>query len=149
MDDVDGDGRILCATYTHARRHPMVLGHIGGWTPPVQLSVQQIVVLIVVTWLETTTWRWWGAPLPRSLSVLMAMAMPVLAAWLARRVRVEGRSLARAVLGWLTWLVSQGPGRVGGRPHRVPRRAMTLESTAVYVHPGAAGQVSRSRSHRA
>jgi hypothetical protein len=134
MDPVDDDDQVLCATYTHARRHPMVLGHIGGWTPPVQLSIPQIAVLIAASWIETLTWRWWGAHLPLSIAVLVAIGVPILAAWMARRVRVEGRSLARAGLGWLTWLSLTGHGRVGGRP-RVRGRAVALDRCQVYVAP--------------
>jgi hypothetical protein len=134
MDDSDGDSQIVCATYTHARRHPMVLGHIGGWTPPVQLSIPQVVVLIAGAWIETATWRWWGVHLPRSVAVLVAIAVPFVAAWSVRRVRVEGRSLARAALGWASWLSSIGPGRVGGRPCR-PGREVALDRCEVYVAP--------------
>jgi hypothetical protein len=39
---VHPDDEIICATYTHARRHPMVLGNIGGWTPPWQLKLVDV-----------------------------------------------------------------------------------------------------------
>lgn len=134
MDESDDDVQIVCATYTHARRHPMVLGHIGGWTPPVQLSIPQIVVLLAVAWAETATWRWWGAHLPVTAAVGVAIGLPILAAWLARRVRVEGRSLARATIGWATWLSHTGNGRVGGRPCR-RGRAVALDRCEVYMAP--------------
>ena len=46
MYDEDDDQSIQCATYTHARRHPMVLGSIGGWSPPFQLTMTQLGVLL-------------------------------------------------------------------------------------------------------
>jgi hypothetical protein len=127
--------QILCATYTHARRHPMVLGHIGGWTPPFQLSVTQIAVLLAMLWLEMQTWRWWGAHLPRLVGVVVAVALPCLLAWVVRRARVEGRSLPRAALGWLM-LLSMGPvARVAGRPYARSRTSV-LSEAEVFVAAG-------------
>ena len=113
--------QIICATYTHARRHPLVLGQIGGWTPPFQLTLTQIGVLLVALFLEVRTWHWWGAHLPRVLAVVVAVGVPALLAWAARRARFEGRSLPRAALAWFTFLLTPRRGQVGGRPHRVSR----------------------------
>jgi hypothetical protein len=131
----EDDGYILCATYTHARRHPMVLGHIGGWTPPFQLSVTQIGVLLVILWFEMQTWRWWGTHLPRTVGVVVAIAVPCLLAWVVRKARFEGRSLPRAALGWLSFLSAAPTGRVGGRPYRPPRAA-ALDRAEVFVAAG-------------
>lgn len=109
---------IVCATYTHARRHPLVLGRIAGWTPPFQLSFPQLAVLGVTLWVEVHTWRWWAGLLPRSAAILVAVGIPCGAAWAVRRARVEGRSLVRAAVGWLNFLGSPPGGWVGGRPHR-------------------------------
>jgi hypothetical protein len=113
----------------------MVLGHIGGWTPPFQLSVTQIAVLLAMLWLEMQTWRWWGAHLPRLLGVLVAVGLPCLLAWVVRRARVEGRSLPRAALGWLTFLSVAPLARVAGRPYQ-PSRAAELSHAEVFVAPG-------------
>ena len=100
MDD-DSDHQIICATYTHARRHPMVLGNIGGWTPPFQLTLVQVGVLIGAYVIEMQTWRWWGAKLPMTLAAIIAIGVPCLLAWVVRRTRMSmGRrasSTARAV----------------------------------------------------
>ena len=117
---MDGaDDHIICATYTHARRHPLVLGRIAGWTPPFQLSILQVLVLVGVFWLEMKTWRWWGGLLPDRLQVAFAIGLPCVLGWIARRTRVEGRSLPRAVLGWIGALTSPRQGAVTGRPHRL------------------------------
>lgn len=113
--------QITCATYTHARRHPLVLGQIGGWTPPFQLSLTQIGVLLVSLLVEVRTWHLWGAHLPRLLAVVAAVGVPALLAWAARRARFEGRSLPRAALAWSTFLLTPRTGRVGGRPYRQSR----------------------------
>ena len=134
MDD-DSDGQIICATYTHARRHPMVLGNIGGWTPPFQLTLVQVGVLIVTYLVEIQTWRWWGAKLPMTLAAIIAVGVPCLLAWVVRRTRIEGRSLPRLALGWARFAVLPRRGVVGGRPYR-PARPVALLRSAMYVAPG-------------
>lgn len=126
---------IVCATYTHARRHPMVLGNIAGWTPPFQLSLPQLAVLVVVFLLEMQTWNTWAPLLPRTSAMIIAVGLPCALAWAVRRARVEGRSLLRTGLGWLMLLSTPSAGRVGGRPYRLARAAR-LGRAQVYVAPG-------------
>src|SRR5688572_19420529 len=92
----DDASPITCATYTHARRHPMVLGRIAGWTPPFQLTISQLAVLLVMFLVLVWTWHLWGPLVPGSSGVLVVVGVPSGAAWAARRARVEGRSLPRA-----------------------------------------------------
>lgn len=127
--------QITCATYTHARRHPMVIGQIGGWTPPFQLSVPQILVLLVVVWLEYQTWGLWLGHLPPALAMGLAAALPCALAWAVRRARIEGRGLFSAALGWLSLLAVPRFGRVGGQSYR-SARAAPLGRTCVFVAPG-------------
>jgi hypothetical protein len=129
--------RIACATYTHARRHPMVLGQIGGWTPPFQLTPAQIGALLVCVLLEAQTWRIWGQ-LPPIMSVALAVAFPVAVTWGVRKGRVEGRSLVRAAAGYLTLLSRYGVGQVGGRAYRPARRSL-LAAPRVFVGVGNPG----------
>ena len=82
------DAEIVCATYTHARRHPMVMGQIGGWTPPFQLTLTQLAVLIVSFVIETQTWQYWGRFFPRMAGVVLALGLPCLLAWIVRRTRI-------------------------------------------------------------
>jgi len=112
---------IACASYTHARRHPMVLGSIGGWSPPFQLTMTQIGVLLASALVVNKSWHLWGPLFPPVLSALVALAGPVTVAWMARRVKIEGRSPARAALGWVTLLSAPRDGSVDGRPAREPR----------------------------
>lgn len=128
----DDDGRIACATYTHARRHPMVLGKIGDWTPPFQLTMAQVGVLLGVLFVEVQTWRFWGQVLPPEVGLFVFIAVPAALAWVVRRARVEGRSLLRAVAGWLAYLARPRDGRVGGRANRRARPAQ-LGMYRVYV----------------
>jgi hypothetical protein len=116
----------------------MVLGQIGGWTPPFQLTPAQIVVLLVTLVVEAQTWRWWGAFLPPFLSVILALGVPFGVTWAVRRSRVEGRSLVRAAAGYLALAARRGVGDVGGRPYRPERRA-PLAPVRVFVAADPAG----------
>jgi hypothetical protein len=113
----------------------MVLGNIAGWTPPFQLSLPQLAVLVVVFLLEMQTWKMWAPLLPRSVALIVAVGLPCALAWAVRRARVEGRSLARTGLGWLMLLSTPSEGRVGGRPYH-PARAVRLGKAQVYVAAG-------------
>lgn len=129
---------VACATYTHARRHPLVIGHVAGWTPPFQLSLPQLAVLAGMFWLEMQTWHLWGRFLPRTVGIIVAVCVPCAVAWVVRRARVEGRTLMRAAVGYLVLLSTPRHGRVRGRPLTVPR-ARALGHHRTYLAPGADG----------
>jgi hypothetical protein len=131
----DHPSLVQCATYTHARRHPMVIGQIGGWTPPFQLSLPQVVVLVVGYLIEAWTYRWWGGVLPQTVAVIGAVGLPCLLAWAVRSARIEGRSLPRAAAGYLAYAAMPRTGTVGGRPYR-PARPADLRWSRVYVSGG-------------
>lgn len=133
-EELEGE-QILCATYTHARRHPMVLGQIGGWTPPFQLTLTQVAVLLLGFWVEYATWDLWGGRLPRAMGVAVFIGVPATLAWLTRHARAEGRSLPRAGVGWLMLLCRSRSGRVGGRTYRSARPG-SPGRTPVFVAPG-------------
>jgi hypothetical protein len=128
---VGDDGVVRCASYTHARRHPMVLGRIAGWAPPFQLSITQILVVLGVFVAMTWSWSGWAPILPSSLALLAAIGVPVGAGWAVRHVRVEGRSLARTALGYLALWSAPTGGRVAGRPLR-HRRATRSRVVGVW-----------------
>ena len=67
---------IVCASYTHARRHPMVLGSIGGWSPPFQVTMTQLGVLLASALVINKSWHLWGPLFPPIVSVLLALAVP-------------------------------------------------------------------------
>lgn len=129
------DEQILCATYTHARRHPMVLGRIAGWNPPFQLSLTQLGVVIAILFIEVRTYKWWGALLPRMIGVLVMVIVPCVVAWAIRSTRIEGRSLPRAAFAYLSMLWMPKDGHVGGRPTRLARPAQPW-ITPMYVERG-------------
>jgi hypothetical protein len=116
---MDGhERRVECATYTHARRHPMVLGKIGDWTPPFQLTMPQIGVIVGAVLLETWLWRYWGAHLPAPLAITLFVTVPIILAWVVRHARVEGRSLIRFAGGAVAYMLRPRSGRAGGRSSR-------------------------------
>jgi hypothetical protein len=115
------DAGIACASFTHARRHPMVLGRVAGWAPPFQLSVTQLAVLVGSFLTLTSSRPAWSVAVPPGLSTVVLLGLPAGLAWAIRRVRVEGRSLPRAALGWLTLWSQPAGGVVGGRPVRDAR----------------------------
>lgn len=116
---------VVCASYTHARRHPMVLGRIAGWAPPFQLTITQILVLLAVFVALTWSWSLWAQFLPSTVALLVAGGAPMAAAWAVRRVRIEGRSLARAALGYVALWCTPAGGVIAGRTHRPRRPART------------------------
>lgn len=124
--------QIRCASYTHARRHPMVLGRIAGWTPPFQLSLTQIAVLLLTFFAMVKTWWLWAEPLPGTLALVLGAGVPVGLTWAVRRVRIEGRSLPRAAVGWVALWCTPQKGALRGRPYR-DRPAVSLGSVRMYV----------------
>jgi hypothetical protein len=134
LDD-RGDDRVACATYTHARRHPMVLGKIGDWTPPFQLTMAQVGVLLGMFLVETQTWRFWGPKLNPTVAIALFVGVPSLLAWGVRKARVEGRSLIRAVAGWFAYMARPRQGRAAGRSCRPPRLSVWA-TYCVYVADG-------------
>lgn len=119
------DTPIQCASYTHARRHPMVLGHIAGWAPPFQLTITQVLVGMATLILLTWSWQIWAPLLPSTLSLMVAVGVPSAAAWAVRHVRVEGRTLARTALGYGSLRSVPSTGQAGGRPLRPAGAART------------------------
>jgi hypothetical protein len=130
---------IGCASYTHARRHPMVLGSIGGWSPPFQVTMTQLGVLLASVLVINKSWYLWGPLFPPIVSVLIALAVPSLAAWAARRVKVEGRSPGRAALGWLSLMCAPHDGTVGGHPAREPG-AVSFGAGRTWLAPAPGGE---------
>jgi hypothetical protein len=113
----------------------MVLGRIAGWSPPVQLTITQLAVLIASFLVLVWTWPLWAPPLPDGAAAATMAGGPIAAAWAVRRVRVEGRSLARAGLGRVALWCAPHSGAAAGRAQR-PRRPVFLPSVRMFVAPG-------------
>jgi hypothetical protein len=117
----------------------MVLGSIGGWSPPFQVTMTQLGVLLASVLVINKSWYLWGPLFPPIVSVLIALAVPSLAAWAARRVKVEGRSPGRAALGWLSLMCAPQDGTVGGHPAREPG-AVSFGAGRTWLAPAPGGE---------
>lgn len=123
-DGFDSDEHLLCRVYTHARRHPVVIGNLQGLRiPPV--TPAQLFIGVASLALLLITQRFWGV-FGGVLNSTILFGVPLGLAFAARAIRVEGRAPWRAGLGWLTLLFSSRRGtrlgRIEGTSSRIARR---------------------------
>ena len=129
----DGLGAVVCRSYTHARRHPAVIGKIGGWTLPSPVSPAQLGVLIGSFVLLVQTRRLW-AQLPAVMNLVVLAGVPLGLAWAVRHLRMEGRSPVRMAAGVVCLLSAPPGGARQGRPLR-PTRPVACRGR-VLLDPG-------------
>jgi hypothetical protein len=115
-----------CRVYTHARRHPIVIGNIQGLRIPPVTPAQLLVgigslVLLLVT---QPLWAHFGG----AGNGLVMITVPLGLAYAARALRVEGRAPWRAALGWMTLMLAPRHGRRLGRAERGQRWARSYQS---------------------
>src|SRR5918997_4644383 len=91
---------VACRVYTHARRHPIVIGNIQGLRIPPVTPAQLLVGIgsLLLLVLTQPLWAHFGG----AVNGLVLLAVPLALAFAARALRVEGRAPWRAGLGWLT-----------------------------------------------
>ncbi len=120
--------RIECSSYTHARRHPLVIGklaigqgrqaHLPTPITPAQLGV--LVATVLVLLVTQPLWAHLGG-----FGNLAVMALlPLGLSWSVRHFRMEGRSPFRMALGALAYLTRARTGKAHGKrlgPQRVRR----------------------------
>lgn len=116
----DDDG-LVCHSYTRGRRHPMVVGRIGGWALPTPLSPAQLLAGLGTFSALAATAGVWQPATPGVAKIVVLAGVPVAAGWAIRHARVEGRSPLRAAVGWLRLVLSPAAGVVRGRAHPRPR----------------------------
>ena len=135
MDDV-----IHFQSYTHALRHPIIIGRVAGWRLPWALSVTQLgaVGATAVALLATRpVWAHLGGVGNLALFCLIVGG----AGWAARHWRIEGRSPIAAAVGILS--VALLPARRSTRNgRRVRARRPAVGSAPVTVSSGSDWQVS-------
>ncbi len=113
---------VACRSYTRARRHPKVVGMIGGWQSPWPLTPTQIAALVVTGIVLLKTKPLWGLVLPFGVLQLAVIAGgPIAAAWAVRHLRVDGRTPLQALQGAVNYLGRPRGGRVRGLAYRAPR----------------------------
>jgi hypothetical protein len=111
------DDFIECRTYTHARRFPLVIGHIGGYHLPAPYTPAQLAVGGGAFGLLLLTRHLWGV-LGSLGNLLVLLAVPLTLAWMVRHMKIEGRSTFRALAGFGRYLSRSPRGRLHGRPVR-------------------------------
>jgi len=117
-----GSGRLECWSYTHARRHPSVLGKVGGAHLPFgPYTPTQGVIFIVTFGTLFATKQWWTLIVGSSLRIGVLFGLPALAMFLFRNLRIEGRSPFFFLIGVIQLLVSPRHGYLRGRRARSPR----------------------------
>jgi hypothetical protein len=115
---------VACRSYTHARRYPWVIGKIGGWHLPTQLSLVQLGAMAIGLVVVVNTRGLW-AHLPRAANLVIEIAVPGACGWATRHLRLEGRTPLRALGGLAAYLATPPLGRVQGRPVReAPARSL-------------------------
>jgi hypothetical protein len=115
----DDDLVVACRVYTHARRHPVVIGNIQGLRiPPV--TPAQLLVGVGSLVVLTATHRIW-AHFGGAINGFLMVAIPLGLAFAARALRVEGRAPWRAGLGWLMLVAAPRRGMRLGKPERTTR----------------------------
>lgn len=126
-----GRETVACRVYTHARRHPIVIGNIQGLRiPPV--TPAQLGVLVGSLVVLALTRAWWGH-LGSVGNASVMIGLPLGLAWGVRAARMEGRAPWRAALGWAVLLTAPRSGvRLGrvvkpGRPARCRARSWLAE----------------------
>lgn len=126
-------------SYTHALRHPIIIGRIAGWRLPWALSATQLGAIAATTGLLLSTRSVW-AHLGGVGNLAVFCLMVGGAGWAVRHWRVEGRSPLAAAAGIIT--VALAPrcrrGVRNGRPER-PSRPVRSRGTAVTVTRPPAG----------
>jgi len=112
---------VVCRVYTRARRHPNVIGVIGGWTLPWPLTPTQLGVLLGSFFALMMTRGLWSIVLPGSLTTMVLGGVPIFSCWAVRHLRMEGRSPVRMAAGVASYLVKPRQGTLQGRPLRLGR----------------------------
>ena len=120
---------IDCACYTHARRHPEVLGSLGATTLPFQVTAPALVgffvtgVVMVVTW---TKGGWWTWLLPTPVNAMLCVVVPVAVGMVAQYVRIDGRNPWSGLAAFARYGIRSRRGMVAGRPTPRPRRGRVV-----------------------
>lgn len=118
-EDDENDLFVHCRVYTHARRHPVVIGNIQGLRiPPVTPAQLFVGIGSLLTLLMTqSVWGRMGG----LINSMVLIGVPLGLAFAARALRIEGRAPWRAGLGWLTLLFRNRRGTRLGRTVRPDR----------------------------
>jgi hypothetical protein len=122
---------LACRTYTRGRKHPLVIGKIGGWALPTPLSPTQLLVLLGSFGVLLYTRSIW-AHLGAVANLLVQGGIPFALAWGVRHLRIEGRPPLRTLAGFLVYATAPKDGVLHGRPHHPARMVRTRASRVFF-----------------
>lgn len=108
-------GERVCRTYTSARRHPKVIGVIGGHRMPFPSTNTQLLVFIVSAIVLLKTRAWWGIVMPVTVQFILCVGLPCLGWWAVRYWNPEGRAPFRAAVGAINYAFRPRRGSIEGR----------------------------------
>lgn len=122
VDDASGDGALVCWSYTHARRHPSVLGKVGGAHLPFgpYTPTQGVIFLVCFGGLYLSREVWGSVIAGSGLRVVVLFGVPAAAMFIFRNLRIEGRSPLFFLFGVVTLVTAPRHGRLRGRRARRP-----------------------------
>lgn len=117
------NAQLTCWSYTHARRHPSVLGKVGGANLPFgPYTPMQFVTFIVMFLFLMMTKGAWGSVIGSGVGRTgVLIFVPGGMMWFVRNVRVEGRSPFRFAFGVIQRLAAPRHGLCRGKRMSRPR----------------------------
>ncbi|HMG41392.1 MAG TPA: hypothetical protein VK611_08680 [Acidimicrobiales bacterium] len=133
----DDDLVLECRVYTHARRHPIIIGNIQGLRIPPVTPAQLLVGVGALVVLVATQPLW--AHFGSVINGLAMITIPLGLAFAARALRVEGRAPWRYALGWFNMVAAPKGGKRLGKADRtwtMPRHYTQRTWVAELTTPG-------------
>ena len=133
-------------SYTHALRHPIIIGRIAGWRLPWALSATQLGAIAATTGLLLATRPLW-AHLGGVGNLATFCVVVVGAGWAVRHWRIEGRSPLAVAAGVITVALAAGcrRGVRNGRPVPRCRPVRSRGATVTIIRPPARLAAGRDR----
>ncbi len=110
---------ITCVAYTKARKHPHVVGVIGGKVMPWPSTNTQLGAFIGVALLLLKFRGLWGAFLPLPLQLIAIISLPCLAWWGVRYWHPDDRAPGRYAAGVAMYALRAKQGKVNGKSLRL------------------------------
>jgi hypothetical protein len=110
---------IGCASYTHGRRHPEVLGSLGMTRLPFQVTGPALVagagvgVVMVFGWMMGGWWTWL---LPTSVNAVLCVVVPIVVGVASQMLRIDGRNPLVGCVAFARYGLRSRHGVVAGRP---------------------------------
>jgi hypothetical protein len=121
---------IECRSYTHARRHPFVIGTIGGWHLPSPLTPTQLLVLLVS--FGIMFWTMQLLTFLGALRFVLLLLVPGFLTWSIRHMRMEGSAPIRMLMGYATYRFHPRDGTIHGRSNR-DKTKQVMKKDPIYM----------------